>query len=627
MEITAVQDAPSTQKSTFTIEKFDGIDLSSSPTQISECRSPNAPNMIKDLLGKPVKRTGFEKVCNYGARINGRYEILEHEVIHAGTKYYLDGRVAFTGAKDAISTGQVIGDKLYIFDGEEPVICDGEDIYPLDDDAYVPTAFISKNPSGGGTAYEDINMLSPKWIDSFTVTSAEATATEFQLSFDKLSKGKVKVEVLDSEGVWQEKTEDTDFTVNRETGTVTFVTAPGESPVAGEDSVKITASRYFEGYYERVANCNLTIAYNQNGTRNRLFIAGNPDYPARDYWSQVDKPEYFPDLNYSVLGEGDTKIIGYSVLEGQLATHITPSYDGRSILLRALNVDEDSRATFPVTTVMQGEEAIASRSFVFMESEPLFITRKGVFAITPADIDGRKYTQNRSYYINKVLTASTGLANAYCTQFRNYYVISLDQKLFLLDTAQKGYQKNEPMSNFQYECYEWEGIDGRVVWENNGVLYFGDTKGNVCRFIEDTESPSSYVDFNPDDEENPKAITAYWTIPDFSGKEFWRNKTIRTVAISCAQFPQNKIVLKKQVNGVWEDLKEWSPEISYFNWNAIDWSNFTWSGNSSYRTITAKIKIKKFDKCGFRIECNDKYKAFGLYGFAVEFTESGRYKK
>ena len=47
--------------------------------------------MIGDLLGKPVKRTGFSLVKKYDGRINGRWEILGHEVIHAGTKLYLDG--------------------------------------------------------------------------------------------------------------------------------------------------------------------------------------------------------------------------------------------------------------------------------------------------------------------------------------------------------------------------------------------------------------------------------------------------------------------------------------------------------------------------------------------------------
>ena len=55
---------------------------------------------------------------------------------------------------------------------------------------------------------------------------------------------------------------------------------------------------------------------------------------------------------------------------------------------------------------MQGEEAIAPRSFIWKPS--LCLLHRGVYSITPADIDGRKYTQNRSFYINKALVADAG---------------------------------------------------------------------------------------------------------------------------------------------------------------------------------------------------------------------------
>lgn len=619
-----IDNAPSVDRKVYKLENFKGIDLSSSPAQISETRSPDAPNMISDLLGKPTKRTGFHLVKNYGARINGRYEILEHEVIHAGKNLFLDGALIWSGMKDDKSTAQIVGEKLYIFDGEEPIVCDGEDAFPLADEAYIPTVYISKEPSGGGEAYEDINLISDKFTDEFFVSEINKDTTEFQLSFAELSKAKVKVQILDENGNWIDKIEDTDFTVDRKNGTVTFGIAPGQSPVSGEDSVRITASKFFDGYFEKIAYCKQSIAYNSAGTQNRIFVSGNEEFPSMDFWCQADKPEYFPDLNYMTIGEGKCKIIGYSILEGQLATHISNSSEGRSIILRNYKIDADDRATFPIAGVMQGEEAIAPRSFIYMETEPLFITERGVYAITPADIDGRMYTQNRSYYINKALTASPGLANAECGKFRQYYVISLDDKLYLLDTAQKSFQKGEPLSNFQYECYLWTGIKARVLWEKDGKLMFGDDSGNVCEFYDDKDNAISYEDYRKD---GNVGYEAYWTFPDFDGNVFWRNKTIRTIGLQLAPYPQNKVLLEKNTTGFWEAIKEWSDKISYFAWSSLSWSNFTWNTNSTHRTITAKVKLKKFDKCGFRISCNEKNKAFGLYGFSAEYTENGRYKK
>jgi hypothetical protein len=624
MQFPVIQDAPTVKRSVFNIENFKGIDLSSSPSQIDAARSPDAPNMIGDLLGKPSKRTGFQLVKNYGGQINGRWEILGHEVIHAGTKLFLDGAVVWSGMKNEKSTAQTVGEKIYIFDGEDPIICDGEDAWPLADEAYIPTVFISKEPSGGGTAYEDVNLLSNYFTDSFYVSEENAKETEFQLSFAELNKAKVTAKILDSNGNWNEKNEGIDFTVNREMGTVTFGTAPGQSPIAGEDSVIITASKWFEDYFEKIAYCNQSIAYNSAGTQNRIFVSGNPDFPNMDFWCRADQPEYFPDLCYMSIGEGKCNIVGYSIIDGQLATHINPSYDGRSVILRKYQIDEESRATFPIVGVLQGEEAIAPRSFVYMETEPLFISAQGVYAITSADIDDRKYTQNRSYFINKKLTASARLANAECAKFKQYYVISIDSSLYLLDTSQKSYQKTEPLSTFQYECYLWTGINANVLWEKDETLYFGDKKGNVCKFATNVGASTSYEDY---DENGNKAVKAYWTIPDFSGNIFWKNKTVRVVALELAPYAQNKVRLESKVNGMWNPLKEWTNENSYFSWSSLSWKSFTWSGNAMPRTLTLKTKIKKFDKVGFRIVCDEIDRAFGLYGFSLEFTENGRFKK
>ena len=51
---------------------------------------------------------------------------------------------------------------------------------------------------------------SSNFTDSFLVTEENAEATEFQLSFAELSPKNVTVEVLNEDGVWTAKTENTD---------------------------------------------------------------------------------------------------------------------------------------------------------------------------------------------------------------------------------------------------------------------------------------------------------------------------------------------------------------------------------------------------------------------------------
>ena len=616
-------DAPTIRKNVFLVDAFRGIDLSSAPSSIDNSRSPDAPNMIADLLGKPIKRNGFGLVTKYPGRINGRWELDGHEIIHAGTKFYIDGTQCWAGGNDEKSVVQIIVTNLYIFDGLCALKCDGNDIYPISYDAYVPTVTISRNPiaeniMAGGTAFEDVNLIGRKWTERFTVTEALAAATQFQLSFANLDNNPVTVLVLNQNGGFDEKKEGTDFSVNRETGIITFTVAPGKTPLTGEDNVYITASRDWGDYPDRINLCNKAIAYNSAGTQNRLFVSGSGKNT--DYFSMADKPEYFPDLNYSAIGNENNRIIGYSVVKGLLATHIAPADDGRSIIMRKYSLTEDKRETFPVTDVLQGEEAVSPRSFVYMETEPLFLTERGVYAVTAATVDGAMYTQNRSYYINESLKEKGGIAECEAARWQKYYVIAQGDRLYLLDTSQKSYSRGEPYSSYQYECYLWTGINARILWEDgSGNLCFGDEKGNICKFI-----PGVYHDYS---EDGNKAIVAYWTIPDMDGNIFWRNKTIRTAAIQAAPFPQNKLRLEYKKNGVWTTLKEWGSKLGFFQWSALSWSNFTWHANAEHKTVTAKIKIKKVDKAGFRVVCDEIDKAFGLYAFSLEYVESGRYKK
>lgn len=670
------------EKRVLEITSFAGTDLSSAPFDIDKKRSPDSPNMMPDSHGNPMKRTGFEVFESYGKRINGVFNFGEHRIVHSGTKLYFDGELIKEDLADEISDAQIIGNSLCLFDGKEALLVDENGAVPISERAYIPTVLISKNADfaereivlkgdgttveftlehraaeiisakvngvstevtlsenkavfsaapgenavisivlkasqePGGSIKEEYNLLSPRWKESFLCDTG--TERIFTLSKNALSENPVTAKVLSESGIWQAKTEGADFTVDRENGKITFLSPVGKTPVEGSDNLVIEAEKDFEDYPEKINLCKRTVAFNSGGCANRLFVTGNPNEPFTDRWCAPDDPTYWPDTYYSVLGKKGSEIIGYSVIGNLLGTYITDSKDGRSVVIRKPALDENKNAVFPIENHLQGEEAVSPKSFVFMEKEQLFLTKRGVYAITAEDISGEKYTQNRSFFINRAL-CNEELEKAFCTKWRSFYVIAVGKKLYLLDTGQRSFSRGEPLSTWQYECYLWTGIDARVLWEEGDTLCFGDSEGNLCRFTKDR-----YSDITPDGE---RAIEAFWTFPDFSGERFFRNKTVKSVAIQAAPFPRNKLRLEFSKDGKWKLLKEWSKKISYFSWEKIKWSDFTWSGNSLPRTLTLKAKIKKFDKCGFRITCDEPETAFGLYGFALEFSENGRYKK
>ena len=87
--------------------------------------------------------------------------------------------------------------------------------------------------------------------------------------------------------------ENSGFTVNRTAGTVTFTTAPGVSPVAGQDNVKITASHTVEGYADRINKCRIGIQFGVNGATDRLFLSGSPQLINYDWYSGLNDPTYW----------------------------------------------------------------------------------------------------------------------------------------------------------------------------------------------------------------------------------------------------------------------------------------------------------------------------------------------
>lgn len=666
-------------KKVLEITSFAGIDLSSAPADIDRRRSPDAPNMMPDSKGNPVKRPGFSYIGKLSGRVNGSYKLGDRRLIHSGDSLFLDGERIWDGMADERSSAQSVGGKLFIFDGQEALCFDGDCVFPLSDIAYVPTVLISKNADSceretvlrgdgtstefflehepaevvsvkngrtdveysidedkiifssvpaegaeitvvaryenepGGSLKEEMNLISRRWKESFLCDTG--TEQDFTLSKEGLSEGKVRAWVADENGELIEKTEGTDFSVDREKGKISFSFPVPKAPVAGEDNVIIEAEKFFEGYESRINFCRKSIAYDAGGASTRIFLCGNPEERHRDYWCAANDPTYWPDIYYSDIAPESSGIIGYSIIDGYLASHISPALDGRSVVLRAASLDDDGNMSFPIVKHLQGEEAFAPDSFVYMEKEPLFITRRGVYAVTAEDVSGEKYTQNRSYYINRALCSEPELENAFCGKWKQFYLISLPGKIYLLDTGQRSYQRGEPLSSFQYECYLWTGINARVLWEENGELFFGDNEGNIGKLSEGIYNDEG------------KAIDAYWTVPDFAGDTFWRNKTVRTVALELAPYPQNRVLLEVKRNGIWEELREWAKDLSYFSWGAWNWKEFIWTGNSMPRTVTLKTKLKKFDKVGFRISCGEKDKAFGLYGFSLEYSESGRYKK
>lgn len=616
------------QRFSAVVETFRGVDLNNSPSNVDKSRSPAAPNMIRDQVGKVRKRMGYttKATAPEGAAIHGVHHLMDETLIHAGSKLYrlvkaADGTWSLTeiGAMaNSRSRSFVFDQKLYLLDGTTYQVYDGETLTAVAASAAVPTIIISRRPNGGGQSYEGLNLLGKKWTESFLGTKDDKT---YQLTTKELSGDPVTAKVLDANGNWVDKVENTDFTVDRAKGTVTFTTAPGESPVTGQDNVQITACKVREGYLDAINKCTIAAVYGVGGSTDRVFLSGNGDKPGIDWYSSFEDPAFWPDTNYTKLVRDGGAVTGYAVLSNTLAAFINGASDERNVVVRGGTLDEDGDALFRISNTMIGQDAVAPDTFCRTDKEPLFLTDRGVFAITAEELTGEKYSQERSYYIGSALRAAQDRQSACACIYGDFYALALDGTIYLLDLQQKTYERNSPYSSFQYECYYWPGIPATVLFLDGDALCFGTADGKLCRFGTNVDDVGGYND-------DGLAIDAYWETSDFDGKIFFHVKTFTGLAVRLAAATNTGVVVYAQVRGIWKKVFSSGAKARYFDWNYIDFSKFTFSADRTPRTLFGKIKIKKADKVRFRLQNDVLNEPFGLYAFGLQFKEpGGNYKR
>ncbi len=611
----SVPAAPS--RSILVIDEFHGVDFTNSPTNVDEKKSPNAPNMIRDVPGKVRKSMGWHTVKQYSERINGVHFRREDTdgLVHSGTKLYKGDDEVYSEANDERSQSWQFGENLYIVDGKALLTYDGTDVKLTSTAAKIPTLTIAKSPTGGGTPFEDLNLIQPAFIELFAGTETDKV---YSMTFSGLD-SVVLVEKLQSNGTWETLSEGTDYTADLAAGKVTFTTAPGKSPVTGEDNIRITASRVVAGYADRINKCRFGTLFGVNGAADRLFLSGNPDFVNYDWHSGQNDPTYWPDTGYSVIGTEKSAIVGYSIINDRLATHKDDQADGRNVVIRQGDL-VDSEAVFPVVNTLQGQGAVATYSFAYLVNEPLFLTKLGVYAITAQDITGEKYAQNRSFFVNGKLLKEENLQEAFAFVYKDLYWLCINGVAYILDGLQPlQTDKSMPYSTRQYAAFYRTNVPARVMWEREGQLFFGSPDGRICQFYDD---PASQLSYNDDGQ----PIYCCWETPDFSGKLFYKNKTFRFLAVRLAAAIATGVKLYGRRRGIWTFIKEDDTRARYFNWQYLDWSKFSWSNDETPQVITTKVRIKKVDKSRFRLENDVLNEPFGINDVAIEYVENGNFK-
>ena len=576
-------------------------------------------------------------------QLRSEYNIFaKNYLYHVGKDLYLYSTASdtidkvYTNMNQARSQSWQLNDKLILLDGKTVFLYEFGST-PTDITSgigYIPLVTIGKNPgvASGGTSFDPLNLIQPAYKESFFVKSTQANEPYFYLSFQNNDYKDYIVEVADANGNWVKKTVNVDYYQYFKDGYIYFLAGhlPGASQT-GQDNVRITAYRTVDGYADRIKKCTIGTLFGVGGASDRLFLSGNPDHPNWDFYSQQFDPTYFPDTGYAMLGSASSSIVGYAIVNNYLATFKDEYDPGQNVTIRegdlvvkTINVDgtdmEVSEPAFKIINTLQGNGVVAPYSFAYLQTEPLFLTRSGIMAITPQDLTGERYAQLRSFYLNGKLTQEEDLDTAVAVIFNDQYMLAVNGKLYILDGLQPiRTDKSAPYATRQYAGFYCTDVPAACIWVDDQALWIGTYDGKVCRFDNDIEDLESYND-------DGEPIYCCWETPDLDGKLFYKNKTFRYFAARIMNALRTSCKLYSNKLGSWTLIKEDNASGTIFDFELIDFERFSFNTDTSAKVIHTKVRVKKVDKAKFKIENDTKNEPFGLFDLALEYIESGNYK-
>ena len=380
---------------------------------------------------------------------DGSLCILSQEKVSVNVVYYEnrieDIPVFVYYLNEQKSTAFVFNNALYILDGKNYIQYDGEGFKTVISQATVPLRYqaIKVGESAtSGKQYQQANLLHPYGVFEFI---SDGTTVDYY--FPVPVKGVAEVKV------YGEKT--TDYTVSLENGLhkVTFKTAP-VAPSAKNHSdtyagVEITAELIKNGSVSDITSCTIAEIYDD-----RVFFSGNPSYPNRVWFSQLNDPTYFGELDYEQEGVSDAPITAMmTVADTLLVLKGDSEQESTAYFLSPLTTNEDVKPkAYPSTKGLNGIGCLgACRNFL---DDPIFISRLGLEAIGQLSVRLERAKEHRSSLVDAKLVNSN-LQDASLCEWGGYLWVLVDGQIFLADSRQRW---QNALGNAEYEWYYLNNI-------------------------------------------------------------------------------------------------------------------------------------------------------------------------
>lgn len=547
---------------------FRGVDFNDG--EIIAQRSPFSLNMWKNYKEDArciETRPDIELHETYDNTIYGIFfytknDIL-HKIVHCGTKLYDNGNQIFVGMNIIKSYFFVFNEILYIKDGLNYLKYDGVEIKSVE--GTIPITSTGKSPSGAGTTYQDVNLLTGIRKNSFV---ADGKSTVYQLDSTNLDTNYTITAVVDGLTI----VEGMGLTVDRTNGKVTFNSAPSEPTTSGQDNVVITFSKTIQGYRDRILKCTILTEFD-----NRVFFSGNQNYPNVVFHSSLEDPEYVSDLDYYNEGLDVSPVKSMVAGNNALWVFKEPSQSNTTIYYHNPVIDNTYGKIYPSTHSSISTGCIATG--INFNDDICFFSDRGMEAIS-SDVTTEQVLSHRSSMVDNKLLSETNYKNMLLEEWEGYLLVIIDKHIYLADSRQK-YQG----VSIEYEWYYWElPYEVTCTRVKDGIFYLG--MNNQIYTL--TKKGSN--------------ISSVWTLPkeDFNAPQFLKTTNKRGGTVVC----DGDITVKvKKDNGDYITINTYEETKGY---------------------IVYRIKQKKFKELQIEFSSN---KTMKLYSSTIEAFVGGYVKR
>ena len=576
------------------ISQFLGLNISNTgDTQLKLGESGNMDNFYITNDYKLRKIYGYKSFYNFETLIKGTFSTkigsTGYLLVAAGGKLYYFLQEDLEDIEKPLEPTEIgtipnSDCSFFEFDNKIYILCGG--YYKWDGttfeevEGYIPKIFISTPPSGGGTLYDELNMLTGKKHQTF---NGDGSSTEYHLA-------QKNIESVDK--VIVNGTETIDYNVNLVTGVVTFSVAPSQAM----DNVDI--------YWTKDDGDRSIIEGMKFGTvfggdyDTRVFLYGNPSCQNRVYYSGISYPndvaipsvEYFPATSQIDIGPSNFAVTDLTRQYNRLlaTTNKPEAYfletSTETLPVTLADGSSTSRLVPSITThplnEVHGNLAMGQGKLI--KNYPVTVDKSGFTLWKATNVRDEKNIEDISIKIKSDLNSlPLNLMKTLDYQTENQMWFGVDNKIYIY--------------NYENGTYSRIRIADSLtdLSELNGIVYMALEDGRIVKWGEE------YTTFDGE------TINAIWemSFSDFDVPQY--RKTMRKMWVLMQPQGDSSADI-----GYVTNISE-SPIMKHISYKLtvlddVNFADFTFQVANNPQPFRLKLKAKKFTNMKIIIKNNEQ---------------------